>query len=228
MAIHLLARTYNMADGDLLQRSDAAFNSITRDAANFAVRGVDQVRIDKFRVAREAFSDFPTDEELAGALTATVDGKDADRKALEIAIRAIRNMAEVKYKGSGFYKTFGFDDLSHQTDNDLFRMGRRVVRVANTLLADLATEGLSVIMLHTLNGLNQRFDDAIDKVAAATETRDIQTQQRIGYGNELFAQLMELASIGKSLYEDTDEARYNDYVIYDAPAPTDPKTPPIV
>ncbi len=137
-------------------------------------------------------------------------------------------MAEVKFKGNGLYKTFGFDDLTHQTDDDLFRTGRRVARVAARLQEVLATEGLTKDTLAVLSELTQKFDDAMDAVAAATETRDIQTQQRVEYGNALFAQLSELASIGKSIYEDKDEARYNDYVIYDPATPEQPPTPPAV
>ncbi len=52
MGVNSLVRSYNMADGNLVQRSDAALNSIIRDAADFATRGVDKQRIERFREAR--------------------------------------------------------------------------------------------------------------------------------------------------------------------------------
>jgi len=50
-------------------------------------------------------------------------------------------------------------------------------------------------------------------MGSATENRDLQTQDRIIKGNLLWDEMGRLASIGRSLFEDTDEALYNDYVL---------------
>jgi hypothetical protein len=43
--------------------------------------------------------------------------------------------------------------------------------------------------------------------------RDSATQNRAQKGNALYDKVVELCNVGKHIYEDTDEAKYNDYVI---------------
>jgi len=69
------------------------------------------------------------------------------------------------------------------------------------------------------------LDAAIDAVAASNETRDLATQTRIEKGNALWAEMTYLASIGQTLYADTNEAKYNDYVLIGSSTP--PSAPPL-
>ena len=43
------------------------------------------------------------------------------------------------------------------------------------------------------------------------------TQERIRKGNVLYNEYVRISEIGKSLFVDNDEAKYNNYVINDAP-----------
>lgn len=216
-------RKYQMADSTLIQKSEDIISSMTRDAADFlAKRNVAPARMATLNTAQAAFAEFPTDEELQGDVTVRTEYKDAKRVALEEAIRSIRGMADTKFNGSGLYKTFAFNDLSGQTDPELVRMGKRVARVGTTLLSQLASEGLTAQMLTDLETLSADFFALIDGVDDAEETRDIKTQQRVTLGNALYDKVVEFANIGKAIYEDTDEAKYNDYVITDTPPPPPP------
>ena len=130
-------------------------------------------------------------------------------------IRPIRNMAELQYKNGGKYKTFGFDGMDKMDDNNLYRLALRVVRVGTKLLPELQAQGLTATLLTSLADEATACHNAIDAQDNAIEDRDLATQERVGLGNALYAILVQLASIGKSLFEDNDEARYNDYVLYD-------------
>jgi hypothetical protein len=70
--------------------------------------------------------------------------------------------------------------------------------------------------------LATNLDKAIDDIEDKIENRDLETQDRVQKGNALWAEMSKLSSIGKSVYEDIDEARYNDYVLTPAPAKTAP------
>jgi hypothetical protein len=59
------------------------------------------------------------------------------------------------------------------------------------------------------------MEEAEDKA----ENRDIETQNRVQKGNTLWDKMVTLASIGKSLYADTNPAKYNDYVLITTPPP---------
>jgi hypothetical protein len=41
----------------------------------------------------------------------------------------------------------------------------------------------------------------------------LEIQDRIIKGNTLWAEIARMASIGKSMYEDTNEAKFNDYAL---------------
>ena len=213
-----LTRDYKMSDADLLQRADLLGISIARDAADFAARAVDAARIALMTDARDAFDETSTDEELLGELMDKTLIKEELRREVEVAVRSIRNMADVQYKGKGKYNSFGFDDLTHLTDNNLYRATKRIARVATKLLPSLALQGLTAPTITALTALNTTFDDAIDAVGDAVETRDLETQTRIEQGNTLWAHMSELALIGKGIYQDTDEARWNDYILNDSPS----------
>jgi hypothetical protein len=72
--------------------------------------------------------------------------------------------------------------------------------------------------------LDTQIDDAEEK----QETRDLETQNRVQKGNALWAKMVELASIGKSIYVDTNPAKYNDYVLISTPSPDAPPVEPPV
>ncbi len=53
----------------------------------------------------------------------------------------------------------------------------------------------------------------MDAVKQAEATRDTKTQERVMQGNALFREVSRLSSIGQTLFVNTDEAKYNDYVL---------------
>lgn len=57
--------------------------------------------------------------------------------------------------------------------------------------------------------------------------RVIATQNRVLAGNSVYAELVRLCDIGKTLFQDSDEAKYNDYVLnlYIGPVPAEDTTP---
>jgi hypothetical protein len=206
-------RMYPMSDGDLKQRSDKLITTIKRDVADFNTRNITTVHIDGLQTLTDTFSNTTTDEELQGLVINANTIKDGIVTNIQKSIRVIRNMAEIAYNSKGKYSTFGFEGMSELSPSDLCRLVSRVVRVGNKLMTDLAAQGLTAAQLTALTALGVDLDKAIDDVEEAIETRDLETQDRIVKGNALWAEMSRLASIGKSLYEDTNEAKYNDYVL---------------
>jgi hypothetical protein len=214
-------RDFNISDDELWQKGDALVGSMQRDAADFATRKVDATRINEIATLNDKFKNLPTDPELLGLISTATEVKDATALELRKKISAVRSMAETKFGNNGKFRTFDFGALADLPDSDLYRTAKRVVRVGNSFLSDLASEGLTTAMLTDITNLAITLDTNIDGVAAAEENRDIKTQERVNTGNALWALMVKNANIGKSLYEFTDEARYNDYVLTDASPPKD-------
>lgn len=209
-------RMFRMGDDVLMQKADSVVESMQRDATDFLTRNVDAARTNEIVTINNDFKDFPTDQELLGLVTSATEIKDATALELRKQLSAVRSMATTKYGNTGKFKTFDFGELSALSNEDLFRTAKRVVRVGTGLLAELASEGLTAAMLANIATLATTLDTNIDDMQAAVEIRDIKTQQRVELANSLWNTLVKYADIGKSLYEFTDEARFNDYVLTDA------------
>jgi hypothetical protein len=214
MAKKVEKRQYLMADAELKQFGDLTVLNVTRDLTDFTTRGVTEDTVENLETLVEIFFNTPTDDELLGPIMAATDAKNALAEQLKVAIRPIRSMAELKYKGMGKYNTFGFKDMARLSDKELVYLAAKVVRVGTTLLSELASEGLTQLMLTALTNLNTQFDTSIDTQQNLIENRDLAAQDRVEKGNTLYAEIARLCAIGQSLYIDSDPAKYNDYVIY--------------
>jgi hypothetical protein len=207
-----LKRNYNMSDGELVQLADGMVTLVARDATDFLTRNVEDT--DALTAARDSFANFPTDEELAADVSTAAVAKDARRAEMEDLADQIRNMAAEAFgERSTQYKAFGFAGLANMSDADAHRAALRIHRRADAAMTTLANEGLTAPRLTAFLTKVGQFDTAINAVEDAEALRDQKTQQRIGLGNTLFDEVSSIASVGKSLYVNTNEAKYNDYVI---------------
>ena len=218
-------RHYPFADANLTPTAKGISTSIKRDIADFASRNITLVTLADFEILIDDFDNTPTDEELLGEWLAATDTKNKTMEAVKIAIRPIRNMAELVYKGKGKYTSFGFEDMAHMNANDLYQLVKRVVRVGTKCLAELSTQGLTQTQLTALQNMATLLETQIDDAEEKQETRDLETQNRVQKGNALWAKMVELASIGKSIYVDTNPAKYNDYVLISTSSVDAPPTP---
>jgi len=78
----------------------------------------------------------------------------------------------------------------------------------------LATLGLTQDMLDDWEDLNDQFELARNAQADAVAVRDEKTMERINKGNQLYGYVVTYCNFGKRIYEKTNPAKYNDYVIY--------------
>jgi hypothetical protein len=215
----ILVRDYIFSDGFLKQKADDITGSVQRDSNEFATRGVTAATITAFQTSISSFDNTQTDKELQGAVSVTTDAKNAFASNLKTAVRTIRTMAENKLGlTNGLYRSFGFEGMDEMPDEQLYRLGKRVAREATAQLANLASEGLTGAMITNLTTENTSFDTAIDTQETAIKNRDIKTQDRIEKGNVVYKEVVRLCNTGKDIWATVDEAKYNDYVIYDTPS----------
>lgn len=207
-------RRYRMSDARLIQLTDSVRQSAQRDAAELLNYGVTAATITALEAARDAFADNPTDEELSGDLVIATQAKNAEKLELQRQVRQISDRARIKYgETDGRFRKFGVDMLTRQGDDELIRTAKRVVRVATSLLPDLASEGLTAAMITALGTSADTFDNLVDSQDDAFKNRDIAVDERISLGNALYDLLVNLAAKGKLCWEDVNEAKYNDYIL---------------
>lgn len=216
-------REYNFPDPELKKVSDSIFGSVQRDSSQFEERGVTGQKVEQIQALIQKFADMPTDVELMGTMAAATLTKDNLAEAIRVNIRSVRTMAQnVHGVKSPLYRSFGFEGMVKMSDDQLYLQGKRTLREATSQMAQLAHEGLTATMLDSLQALLSDFENSIRAKQVAEKNRDIQTQMRVDAGNALYREIVRLANTGKDIWASTNEALYNDYVIYTSPAGTKP------
>ena len=198
-----------------------------RDLAEFTQFGITAEKLDALEALLSAFVEIPTDEELLGNQVTTTQQKDELAGQLRDGISAIMTRVENKYGyHSGTYRKFGISGVSVLDGGSLSYSGRRVHRVASGLLAEMGSEGLTQEILDGLKSLIDNFDLALAAQEDAIANRDIATENRLEKANAIYDLLVKYCETGKRIWENTNEAKYNDYVIYNTPSGADDTSEP--
>jgi site-specific recombinase XerC len=205
----------NMSYGDLSQLADAGVNTAMRDLNDLSLFGVDLAFIDSIRQKNALFKNFATDEEYSGMVSKRTQEKNDLRNIVTKGISNIMIRVKNKYgANSPEHKRFSTGNMHKDTDSDLVRLARRVTRLASEYLNDLYEKGLRQSEIDGLNEQIDAFDKSIEIKDQVVKERDTATQQRALLANEIYNLVSELFDYGKQCYVDTNEAKYNDYVIY--------------
>lgn len=221
-------RTFNFSDAVLITKGKEKIAFMKRDAAKFDGFGITVAAVTTLENSITAFSDGITDIEALSDQTEVTAIKDAKADELRVAIRDLMTRVELKFEqGTAKYKKFGTDILSKQSDAELLITGKRVVRVANTLLTELAEKGVTPAMLTTITTLSTDFEELLIDMKIKIGDRDIIQEERVELANSIYATLVSYTTTGRNIWNTSNAAKYNDYVLYNTPSGEDEGTPPL-
>lgn len=206
---------FKMSYGELVQLGDKAISLYDRDIADlqrFGIAASDRLAL---KNETDAFRTFPTDEEVLGVQTQATAEKDSLRTFVLKSISDIMLRAKLVFgANTPQYQRFATKEMHGEDDANVARIARRVHRVATELLPSLAVRGLTQAELDGFIALIEQFDIAIDAKESAVRQRDIMQQERQEFATQLYKRIVELFDIGKQVYDGVNEAKYNDYIIY--------------
>lgn len=210
-----LKRNYNMPDADLMFKVGDFVENMTRDATEFATRGVDAAATTAFETLGNAFEIFPTDEYYAAQVSAEVEAKNAAREQCMIYAQKISGFFEQQWGlNSWQYKQLKMINIARASDNNFKVICRNIVLVATDNLTTLSAIGMTQTDIDNLEDETQLMEDKGHAIHTKETLRDSKTAERIEKGNELYSYLRKYGAIGKLIWENVDEAKYNDYIIY--------------
>jgi len=208
-------KEFSMSFDELRMAVSNVIGSMNRDATEFAARGVTQLDIDAFETQGNEFEVFPSDNYYQSMISEEVEEKNTARKNCEQMMRKISGYVQQEWGlRSPKYKRLGMKDYQAARDSSFLYKAREVARVAEDYLADLTAIGLTQTMIDDLAAEAQTMEDEMNAINSKTELRDEKTQERVTKANALYSNLRKYCDIGKLIWEDVDEAKYNDYVIY--------------
>jgi hypothetical protein len=212
-------REYHFPDSRLVILADDMLQTALRDLVQFETRGINAAWIAHVQTMSVAFVNIPSDIELTGRVGIAAEAKENAAEAVRGHIRSIRTMAiNCLGTGSARYRAFGFDGMNEMRDEVLYFLCKRVLREGAAQMDKLAAEGLTAARLNVIAQALGHFEQTITGKQDAEKARDIQTEDRIVAGNALYREIVRICNTGKDLFAVTDEARYNDYIIYDTPS----------
>jgi hypothetical protein len=221
-----VVRLYNFSDANLVTTTKEKIAFMRRDVTAFTPFGITAALVTNLETATTTFSNTITDIEAANNQTQVTANKDAKADQLRVAIRAVMARVELQFgAGSAKYKKFGTEALSQQSDSDLLITGKRVVRVGTEFLTALAANGLTAAMLTAITTLCNEFEALIIDLKLKIGERDVMQEDRVEAGNAIYETLVKYTTIGLSIWETSDIAKYNDYVIYNTLNGESPEVP---
>lgn len=211
---------FSFSYGHLIELSEEKIDFMRRDKAEFEGYGITDVEVSSFEDELNNFADLPTDEELEafqveqGKIKITTQRVLTDYMRDEIYSRA-RSLYGDK---SAKYRRFGRKkDLENLSDADLQYTARRAIRVCEELLGELSARGLTSEKINQLKTNFKNFNIAEGDHNKAISDRDIATEERIESANLIYDKLVSFCDTGRSIWQSKNEAKYNDYIIYEAP-----------
>ena len=209
------SKKFSMGFPELAMFASNLVVTINRDATPFAARSVTALDITAFHDLGNSFELFPPDDFYIGAIQIEVDAKNLSRDTATEKIQYISGFFEQKWGlDSGEYRQLKIHNLQQMTDDRFQVATRSVVTVATLYIADLTPIGLTQLDVDALATEAQTYEDKMNSVDAAKKLRDDKARERTELGNELYGFVVEYCKIGKLIWENVNEAKYNDYVIY--------------
>ena len=210
-----LIKDFSMSFADLMMLASKLVFNMNRDSTEFATRGVDAAAITAFEALGNAFEVFPADEVYVGELKDATNAKNLLRDTIMNEIQLISGFFDQKWgMKSGKYTSLRIKGMYNSSDADFLLTARTVVAQATSNLAALTAEGLTQAMIDSLESNAQLLEDALIDVVDKKEVRDTKANERTEKGNELYSFATKYSKIGKLIWENVDESKYNDYVIY--------------
>jgi len=214
-------REYRFSDPDLYLFASNLYSFLNRDLTEMATFGVTEEKLEVFRDYLDDFEQIAPD----GSIRADVQEYTLQKNNLkEELLEAIRNMAlrvELKWGiASSNYRRLNLSTLTRLSDSELLFAARTVHTRSNDWISDLTDYGLTAEVLTSFNSLIQNFELSLNEQSDAIADRDIKRVERITRGNELYRLVANYTNIGKRVYEKSNPAKYNDYIIYSSSAGT--------
>lgn len=218
----IMTTNFNFSFGTLTQRGDRVDNLLQRDAAEFARLGyTDDSRSDLKALVQE-FRDLPSDDYWLGQQMMKTEAKKKAHENLSSQLIDLRFRAKLALgEKSVEYRALRFGKVQTMKEQDLIIFAFHVSATCREMMDQLAKRNITEAMLDTMDSTATQLDNAIDEQKKTISTREAKSFERQEKANAIYAQIAEICEVGKKIWEDTNQAYYNDYVIYGSQEPID-------
>ena len=193
-------------------------NFMIRDLDEFQKFGYSEEKSSKLVEEVKKFESIPLDVELKGNQVIATELK--NNKAMEI--KDFLGKINVRIKTtfgskSALYRKFSANEISRLSDDSLLVTARYIAKTCGMYLDQLKDKGLTEEIITDLDQLADDFESLIYNQYNAIADREIGTYSRADQANLIYKEMSKISEIGKEIWQGVNEAKYNDYFIYDTP-----------
>ena len=215
MALKPIKRGYSFSDGTLSELGDDLVDNATRDSIQMTTFGYNAAKLATLTAKITAFKEFPGDAYYTGLMMIATATKNNAIKEMGVAGHEIVQRGIIRWgENSAEERTFGFKGYAGMKEPEKINACRDAHKFATDNLDEMTDQGLTEDILEAFKAKIDAADAAFSAKRKSVRNRDAAVDTRIKMGNELYAELVKLAGTGKTIWENTNEAKYNDYVIY--------------
>ena len=206
---------FNFSFGELVAQVLEKQTYLERDAADLLPRGVTPARMADLANLLAAFQDVPEDGVMLELVSVAVANRTAVYTDMLTRLRDVAGVASLALGAqSAEYRTFQYGDINELSPAAFLLRAETMCDRADVYAAQLAAKGISAADITAIRDQIPVFQTLIKEADKAKGNRDTTTQTRRQAANDLYAEMAALAEIAKVYYQDRDEAKYNDYIIY--------------
>lgn len=209
------ARKFAMSYSELAQRGDRMVTLVSRDINEFSKYGYTADLPTTLRSLTNNFKGVEPDMYWEGHQTLATNAKNKSREDLTALLGEIGFKAKLALgENSREYKMFRINGMKKLSDSQLIAYAKHVCATASYFKEKLANRNIDDALLSECLTSVTELDDAIDEQVAAISLREQKSVERVDFGNQLYQLISEACEVGKRVWENRNQAFFDDYVLY--------------
>jgi len=207
-------RKYNMTNSELAMFVSNLVQSMKRDETELNTKGITPTMRNELEDMGNEFEVFPNDVYYRADVMIAVDSKNESRSKCEIMLREIVGIAAIKWgERSPQVKRMDAGRMTKMGDKVFVTMVRFALFAAEEYLPELAAYGLTQGKIDALAAELALMETAMLDIAKFAMIRELKAIERQSMANDLYKTAARYCEAGKIIFQDTDLAKYDTYVI---------------
>lgn len=209
------SRKFAMSYAELAQRGDRLVSLVSRDINEFAKYGYAADSPTILKSLTDNFKSIEPDMYWEGHQTLVTNAKNKNREKTTALLGEIGFKAKLALgENSKEYKMFRIGGVSRLKDSQLVTYAKHVCATAKYFIEQLASRNVDDALLAECLMAVTELDDSIDDQTEAISLREQKSVERLDLGNQLYQMISEACEVGKRIWENKNQAFYDDYVLY--------------
>ena len=203
-----------MSQGELVHKCQEMASFMRRDSEDFLTFQVNESDIDAFELITQKYAGMRDDIRYRIAVVEQIDIRNTTTVFLKKKMRSILHRIKTMYAPSSWeYRSFDGRKYYNSPPRKLLEKVNNMIVAASNQLPNLEKVNITSADLEELTTLASRLNQSLIDERSAVAVREFNTLQRADKAAELFGILKQYSLIGKSIWEDVSEAKYNNYLI---------------